>query len=62
MKKIHNASLIGIIIGAVAILMGIYELATNGSFNDYFFLLFIGTTLAGSAYFYNQTLNKKKED
>ena len=59
MKKVQSVNLIVMIIGSIAIILGIYNLSTGGAFQDYFFEIFIGITLFGTAYFNNNEWKKK---
>jgi len=60
MKKKNNKSLYRIlmILGAITFVTGMLELFSGSEMKDYFFPIFIGITLMGTAYINN---NKKQE-
>ncbi|MEP0987646.1 hypothetical protein [Ekhidna sp.] len=60
MKKIKSTNLIAMVIGAIGIAVGLYELITGSPFREYFFSLFIGISLLGTAYINNSAWTKEK--
>jgi hypothetical protein len=50
------------IIGAIGIIAGIYPAFTGGEFQDYIWVLFIGITLVGTAYYNNKEWKKERID
>ncbi len=48
------------VIGLLSIAIGLYNLLNGEVFSTYFFPLFIGVSLAGTAYFSKEKFNKEK--
>jgi len=61
MKKIQSTNLIAMIIGLIAILAGIIAAISSDSFEDYYFSLFIGIALFGTAYLNHREWKKKND-
>jgi uncharacterized membrane protein HdeD (DUF308 family) len=55
-----NVNMIAMIIGVIGIINGLIQIFQEQNFQDYFFSLFIGITLFGTAYFNSKELRYKK--
>lgn len=60
MDKLKSTNIAAMAIGILAIGFGLYGAFTGSTFQEYFFTLFIGICLFGTAYINNSALNSKK--
>ncbi len=60
-NKIEKANLVAMIIGAIALLFGLYKLFNGSLFRDTIFILFIGASLFGTAYFNHREWKNRRQ-
>jgi len=61
LKKLNSINSIAIVIGLLSIFFGAYNFALGGEWEDLYFSLFVGASLAGTGYINQKELKKKSK-